>query len=185
MELFWVGKASTHFVVDDAEQSSLRYPAIRQCLAPYWDEQCNAWLCFLIPSEARKKKNLYCSQVWQCSIIKTILIEISLPRITEDPWTDFPTHAAHTSGLYHTVWWLFLSFEPHQLHKSHRKAPSSVLHWCHLLNLPSPEEKAAKLMERSDKTDTRCLLCPGQPGQADGITIPRALTAGGSISMWD
>lgn len=75
----------------------------------------------------RERKNIYCFQVWQCSIIKTILMESSFPRITEDPWTDFPAHAAHTSGLYHTVWWLSLSFEPHQLHKGHRKVPALCL----------------------------------------------------------
>lgn len=152
---------------------------------PFWDEQRNAWLCFFTPSEARKKKYLYFYQVWQCSIIKTILIESSLPRITEDPWTDFPTHAARTSGLYHTVWWLFLSFEPHQLHKSHRKAPAlcfpGVILWTCL-----PWNKKLPNWWRGlpNWTPDASLLRPGQPGQADGIALLPGLPAGGSVSMW-
>lgn len=75
------------------------------------------------------KQNVYCFQVWQTSMIKTSLIKSSLPNITEDPWTDFPRHAARASGLYHTVWWLFLSFESCRLHKAPKpqKSYSSVL----------------------------------------------------------
>lgn len=42
---------------------------------------------FSHPLKCERKKYLYCSQVWQCSIINTTLIESSLPRITEDPWS--------------------------------------------------------------------------------------------------
>lgn len=139
MELVWVRKASIHFAVDDAEQSSLRYLAAS--VLPVGDEQSNAWLCFLTPSEAWNKKYLYCSQVWQCSIIKTILIESSLPRITEDPWTDSHTHAPRTSGLYHISLVAFPELWATSTAQKPQKSSSSVLARCHLVNLPSPKQK--------------------------------------------
>lgn len=38
-----MGKASTNFAVDDAEQSSLDI-LLLESDSPFWDEQCNAWL---------------------------------------------------------------------------------------------------------------------------------------------
>lgn len=132
---------------------------------PFWDEQCNAWLCFFTPSEAWKKKYLYCSQVWQCSTIKTILIESSLPRITEDPWTS--PHMLLTLLVFTTSLVAFPEIWATPAAQKPQNSSSSVLPWCHGVNLPVLKQKAAKLMERSDGIATRnCHQVPPLPRSA-------------------
>lgn len=130
---------------------------------------------FSHPLKHERKKYLYCSQVWQCSQNH---FNRKQPPKNHGGSMNFPTHAAHTSGLYHKSGGFSWALSHTSCTKATEQLCASLVSSC------EPAISETKSCQTDGEVWWNCLPCPGQPGQADGISVPQGPTAGGSVSMW-